>query len=82
MEACFTGPSLAILGTLGTIISGAIGTMFWQIIAAKNAHIRYVEGVNADLTEIVNPALGTARGVIEEARATRRRGLPSGRQDR
>lgn len=82
MEACFPGPSIAVLASIGTIIVSGASVMFWQIIAAKNAHIRYVESVNADLTELVNPAIGTARGAVEEVKTIRRRQLPSGRQER
>lgn len=43
MEACFSGPSIALLTALGGVVVTMVGTLFWQLRASTNAQISKAE---------------------------------------
>lgn len=64
----------ALILSAGGVLGTALGTMFWQVIKAKNDHITYIESVNADLTEINRETVGIAGGALKKVPHTGRRG--------
>jgi hypothetical protein len=65
MEACFSGPSIALLGTLALAAQGAIIALFVALRTAYLAQIKREQELNADLTEILRPTLGVASSALE-----------------
>lgn len=43
MEACFSGPSIALLGVLATAIQSTIVTLFWLLWRAQQARAARAE---------------------------------------
>lgn len=39
MEACFSGPSIALLTIIGGVLATVVGTLFWQLRGSTNAQI-------------------------------------------
>lgn len=39
MEACFSGPSLALLAAIGGVLQATIGTLFWLYVRSKDAQV-------------------------------------------
>lgn len=48
MEACLSGPSIALLGVVATAVQGTIVTLFWLLIRAKDAQILKAEAREAE----------------------------------
>ena len=61
-----------LLIALGGSLTGAFSVLFYQTIKGRDNHIAYMQVVNADLTDIAKPALGVARGAVDEVRNSRR----------
>lgn len=79
MDPCSTviviTPTLGVLATaLGSVIGGCIATLFWQALKGRDSHIRYVENVNADLTDINRASVGITGGAIKQVRRQVREG--------
>lgn len=68
---------VAVLTALGGALAGGYSVLFYQTIKGRDNHIAYMQGVNADLTDIARPALGVARGAVDEVRDRRKQ---AGRQ--
>ena len=58
--------SLVVIMTgLAGAIAGGFGTLFWQVVKAKDAHIQYTQDINADLTDINRASVGIAGGALK-----------------
>lgn len=79
MQACVDGGAIALLTATGGVIASCIGALFWQLLRAKDEHIRYLQETNADLTELNRAAVGIAGGAVKKVGASAR-GDTSGRR--
>lgn len=43
MEACISGPTMALLGVMATAVQAAIVTLFWLLVRSQNAQIAKAE---------------------------------------
>lgn len=74
MEACFTGPSIALLGVVATAIQGTIVTLFWLLMRSKDSQIAKAEAREAEwrrlairgADEIIPPLVMDARERVRE----------------
>lgn len=70
MEGCTVitlNASFVVLASgLGGAIAAGFGTLFWQVVKGKDAHIQYAQDVNADLTELNRESVGIAGGALKK----------------
>ena len=68
MEACFSAPSIALLGVVATAIQATIVTLFWLLLKAKDAQIQREQDLNDRTFEV---ALTGTRGTEQAVGALR-----------
>lgn len=79
MEACFSGPSIAVLGILATAIQAAIVTVFWLYVRSQTRQIVTAEAREAEwkrlairgADEIIPSLAMEVRGRLREVRELR-----------
>lgn len=74
MEACFSGPSLALLGSIWLVIQGTVVTLFWLYVRSQAAQIAKAEARESEwkrlalrgVNDIIPPLASAARVQIAE----------------
>lgn len=83
MEACFSGPSIALLTVVGGVLATTITALFWQLRASTNAQIAKAEaregewrrlavrGADEIIPSLASEIRGQARETLRELREPR-----------
>jgi Flp pilus assembly protein protease CpaA len=74
VEACVSGPTIALLGVVATAVQGTIVTLFWLLVRAKDAQVAKAELREAEwrrlairgADEIIPPLVSDARERVRE----------------
>jgi hypothetical protein len=74
MEACFSGPSIALLGVIATAVQSTVVTLFWLLYRVQQAQTAKAEAREAEwrrlairgVDEIIPPLVSDARLHVRE----------------